>query len=716
MNFYFCEACGKRVTEHDIEAGRARNKQLKGVYCVNCAAGVMTMEMQAVSPDELRKVVDAAKQPQAEALPTSARKSGQVARPVESQRPAQPAEESRSRPVFLAIAAGIALAVLVTVILRPNSSPRAANPVDEPVAQVPPPPPAPQSAPASTPVREPVLEDRALNAFETLQKFEGAGEADLAERLRRVDAFLLEHGQSPVAVRARSLKEELTLRNIARIPEEKAPPSQPLPQPLQTPKTPPEQAPTPTPLPLPETVSAPKPPPQTGRSADELLVQTIELLAQDALTAAMRNVEKDAPASESAVALKAALQWLEKREQEWLDGLAKRVGEKIQFETAAGASEGTLKAVQDRAMKLEKPVKINGEVKGILKVSVPVADVLPASREKLVALPPPAATDGWTGLALMSLARRDFNAIPNAIRHVDGPLRDPLAALARTTEREARAMAAWSRISQQATSVGSAARAKQLLEELAAFTHDFADSTLATSSEMPAKMKEMKETLERLALGLDPRILGLFKGRVIDYDARTQVITILYNFQNREQCDDFVGSVWAPPGDHTGLTWKKGELTVFGKSTLNWVLVLPQYLSGTVTLQLDHKKARSSWNSHRFEVGFYHPDSTAKCEKVSFRSMHTGSSIISNNAEAKSAETLLGSDGTLEVSCLGNAMSVKANGKLIVEHKLSSPNDHTGILIGGGIDSYITLTRMQVSGRLSPVWLAKALEARPKGR
>jgi uncharacterized CHY-type Zn-finger protein len=44
MKFYFCEACGKRLTEHDIEQGAARDKQLKGVFCTECAVGVTIME------------------------------------------------------------------------------------------------------------------------------------------------------------------------------------------------------------------------------------------------------------------------------------------------------------------------------------------------------------------------------------------------------------------------------------------------------------------------------------------------------------------------------------------------------------------------------------------------------------------------------------------------------------------------------------------------
>src|SRR5438128_12184687 len=53
MNFWFCETCGKRLTEKDIAEGAARNKKLNGVYCQQCSVGVMTMEMDAISIEQL---------------------------------------------------------------------------------------------------------------------------------------------------------------------------------------------------------------------------------------------------------------------------------------------------------------------------------------------------------------------------------------------------------------------------------------------------------------------------------------------------------------------------------------------------------------------------------------------------------------------------------------------------------------------------------------
>ncbi len=36
MKFYFCETCGKRITENEIEEGFGKDKKLKGIYCMSC--------------------------------------------------------------------------------------------------------------------------------------------------------------------------------------------------------------------------------------------------------------------------------------------------------------------------------------------------------------------------------------------------------------------------------------------------------------------------------------------------------------------------------------------------------------------------------------------------------------------------------------------------------------------------------------------------------
>ena len=48
MKIWFCENCGKRVTETDLNQNLGRDKQAKGVYCVACEASVQTQSFDAL--------------------------------------------------------------------------------------------------------------------------------------------------------------------------------------------------------------------------------------------------------------------------------------------------------------------------------------------------------------------------------------------------------------------------------------------------------------------------------------------------------------------------------------------------------------------------------------------------------------------------------------------------------------------------------------------
>src|SRR5471030_2404879 len=54
MKFYFCEKCGKRITDAELEQGLGRDKKLKGVYCTACSVGVMTVETLAINDQQLQ--------------------------------------------------------------------------------------------------------------------------------------------------------------------------------------------------------------------------------------------------------------------------------------------------------------------------------------------------------------------------------------------------------------------------------------------------------------------------------------------------------------------------------------------------------------------------------------------------------------------------------------------------------------------------------------
>ncbi len=89
MKFYFCEGCGRRVTETDISSGAGKDKKLKGIYCKACAIGVSTMDSLPLTDEDAKKLLAATPangNPTHRPQPKSTRKSGILRTGKSSQR------------------------------------------------------------------------------------------------------------------------------------------------------------------------------------------------------------------------------------------------------------------------------------------------------------------------------------------------------------------------------------------------------------------------------------------------------------------------------------------------------------------------------------------------------------------------------------------------------------------------------------------------------
>ncbi len=121
MNFWFCETCGKRLTDQDLEAGKARDKKLKGVYCADCATGISTQEMAIVTDAQIDQ--RRAAEPEQISTPVKARResvrriepatSGPISRTHH-----KPAKPKRSAPVGWIVATALMGGLFVGMILR----------------------------------------------------------------------------------------------------------------------------------------------------------------------------------------------------------------------------------------------------------------------------------------------------------------------------------------------------------------------------------------------------------------------------------------------------------------------------------------------------------------------------------------------------------------------------------------------------------------------
>ncbi|MCZ7643851.1 MAG: hypothetical protein M5U26_00980 [Planctomycetota bacterium] len=137
MKFYFCEKCGKRLTEQEIAAGAAKDKKLRGVFCADCAVGVMTMETVPLTEDSARELLGQQQPPEApqrksDAIklppgvrPARASERSIAARPAARGGPA--AAHAGAKPgshALLLLGVGAAVVVLGLALLLSGGSPQ----------------------------------------------------------------------------------------------------------------------------------------------------------------------------------------------------------------------------------------------------------------------------------------------------------------------------------------------------------------------------------------------------------------------------------------------------------------------------------------------------------------------------------------------------------------------------------------------------------------
>jgi len=126
--FFFCETCGKRITDKQILDGQGRDKKLKGVYCKDCAVGVMTMEMDAVNIEMLAKSKRKTPSPlapeQNEARTSPNKASGMIRTHEIPQRHQQSmaAPAAKQLPLLLAIGMVIIVSGIVAWVVAKNQA------------------------------------------------------------------------------------------------------------------------------------------------------------------------------------------------------------------------------------------------------------------------------------------------------------------------------------------------------------------------------------------------------------------------------------------------------------------------------------------------------------------------------------------------------------------------------------------------------------------
>lgn len=248
MKFYFCETCGRRITDAQVARGEGRDKKLRGVYCSECAVAVSTLDTLPVTDTEARQLIS-------EEHGGVRRGSGGARRPASGPKNTPEDNRGRSRlretsaneleplPIrsplgkvaAIVVATCVATVLILFVAMTPGD--RAKTPkakklksagiskktdLKEAVASDPKKSPTSDSVESSGTAKQrppsgakvaPPREQQARTALEALiKKLQLMSEGDRTARIKALESFIQEYRHTGASVRARRLINDLKRR------------------------------------------------------------------------------------------------------------------------------------------------------------------------------------------------------------------------------------------------------------------------------------------------------------------------------------------------------------------------------------------------------------------------------------------------------------------------------------------------------------------------
>lgn len=727
MKFYFCQTCGRRVTDADIAEGAARDKALKGVFCVSCAEGISTMNSLPVSNEEarslLKKEEDAAETrgPRSQARRRESSGSPNVGRPRRKSQKLSGDSGTFSKgghPIVAAGALVVMLAVGALLLFSRKSSSRPPSRAPGRSAK------ASTEAPADPAdrVRTPSRDHEPSSPGESDGMVEGPVAASKGTASRGPER---EPDQAAVKVDARAKPngEGKLARSAALAPATEKQKQE-------------SKEPIPAKKPIPADEASPtKPVPQKKpeRVFSSVFVKRVLALLRVGDWKAAETALAQPPARsfpELNEALAGLLANRQKREKALVSAFEKQIGRDITVRTIKGTKTGRLVGMEGKVLRIEKPFKINGEIKGSTTEKVALVALSAAAREALVPSDPPASQKEWVGEFLWRVASKNFLPARKALGHLsDHPLEKPLAgfvAKEETAERKRLAQAAWEALVARAGAKLSKKKAEKLLTELDAFAKDHGKTRFASNKAHRTSWKKVREAVWQRTLGLDPRVIKLFHGRVVDYDADRMKLTVEYDFSVPAQKQDFDGSRWGL--DQSAGGWEhrflKGRILLMAKGRGADLLRMRRFQSSDLRVVLHLHYQRTSKEdpgvgAGLILVGLKGPGSRGKANPVSFvigvnRHVPMGWHGVPGGRGMKPGFRGPPRECVWEIVSQTPRYVAKCDGKVVAEIACKGKNDHTGFSINAGWDVLVHITRLRVEGRLDPVWLRNALRTLDK--
>lgn len=221
MKIFFCEGCGKRLTDADLERGTAVDKQVEGIFCSECAANPAPPPVHAPARRPSGTVVVGQAQTKSARITQSRIQASSGRRPSGVFHAQPPRNATSPAAVYAGVAGGIVILLVVLVFATRGKEPeprtvRAAEPAPgsrtTAAMERPAPKPAPREAKPAKPAPETPPRDgesEAQRDFDAAAAPKGLAQDDKAGRIAALEGFLKRHGDSIQAARARSMLEQL---------------------------------------------------------------------------------------------------------------------------------------------------------------------------------------------------------------------------------------------------------------------------------------------------------------------------------------------------------------------------------------------------------------------------------------------------------------------------------------------------------------------------
>lgn len=724
MKFYFCQVCGTRITEHDIEANKARDKKLKGVYCDQCAVGVSTMESLPMSEGEAREVLG-----KTDAKPPAKRQSGQRLTPASSATRGNRSGRLKPRPdevskgggmmPYIAGAAILLIVALVAILMSSANKPSDSKRVKKhrKVAAGPSVPegeserskrdddsPAKATSAADSPERNPTPEQNEPRDGKTVAP-DGKQAAD-----DREGALVEAKREEEARKRAEALKKEEQerrdrLAEAARLKEEEE----------QKAKV---AAKTDYELWI-----------RFRSGFDEVLAAIGRLSLDDAETARGKLAAQEGLGAwaEATAAMKGVIEVGRSRMAARKEALARLVGVTRRFQKKDGRYvRGKVERAEENEIVVQTLFKIGNDLRKGRKVKLSLDDMTDAERARVLARWKPEKPNEWVWVAARTLAGR---RLPECSAHLakcgEHPLRKPMERRVAELEdeiREANARKLWEAIQRQRKLSSGVAAARNLLKDLQTFKKEYGRTRFAASPECAGVLKELSRNLTWMVAGLSPAVAAQLKGELKSCDPNTGKIMVHYDLRRKDHIPEL--AVDPALAKYTDIT-PQGVLVRFP----SWgSLRLPLRAFRCKGLKFSYRYKCDGINPNRyigasFGLRRMYRDADYDRERPTIWAMVRGGEAkfgypvyraggMRKTLHRKPFTTSLAGEHTFAFECDGRRYVMRLDGNVIAEYEDGQENQNSGVAVLGGFGASCVVTEMTVEGHLDPAWVQKA--SKPK--